>query len=146
MIPDTKGAVKGLLHTIRRFEYCKDVIILISKTTEHDYINYLEDRNYDYNLVGDEFVDYDKALELLKSKYGVRTILIDSGPTLNAILLEKGLVDEISLLVSPSIVGDKSYNLFSRLSLEGKNIKLKLLKNEVFDKTYLLLLYKVLKN
>jgi 2,5-diamino-6-(ribosylamino)-4(3H)-pyrimidinone 5'-phosphate reductase len=146
VIPDTKGAAKGLLHTIRRFEYCKDVIILISKNTEHDYINYLEDRHYDYNIVGDEFVDYNKALELLESKYGVRTILVDSGPILNGILLKKDLVDEISLLVSPLLVGNKSYNLFSRLSLEGKNIKLKLLRSEVFDKNYLLLLYKVLKN
>jgi len=146
VIADTKGAAKGILHTIRRFEYCKDVIILISKKTEYDYINYLEDRNYDYHIIGEDYVDYEKAFELLKNKYGIRTILVDSGPILNGILLVKGLVDEISLLVSPYIVGDKSYNLFSQLGLKDKNINLELLKSEVLDKNCLLILYKIIKN
>lgn len=30
VIPDTKGALKGLLHYCRRSEFCKDVIVLVS--------------------------------------------------------------------------------------------------------------------
>jgi 2,5-diamino-6-(ribosylamino)-4(3H)-pyrimidinone 5'-phosphate reductase len=145
VIVDTKGAAKGILHTIRRFEYCKDVIILISKKTTDGYIHYLKERNYDYYIIGDEQVDYEKAFKLLNNKYGIRTILVDSGPILNGILLEKGLVDEISLLVSPYIVGDNSYNLFSQMNLKGKTVKLKLLKSEIFNEDNIFLLYKVLK-
>ncbi|MFC1866157.1 dihydrofolate reductase family protein [Chloroflexota bacterium] len=145
VIADTKGAAKGILHTIRRFEYCKNVIILVSKKTENDYMHYLKERDYDYYIIGDEYVNYSKAFELLSNKYGIKTILVDSGPILNGILLKKGLVDEISLLVSPYIVGDNSYNLFSRLGLTGKTITLKLLNSEVFDKNYLLIHYKMIK-
>jgi 2,5-diamino-6-(ribosylamino)-4(3H)-pyrimidinone 5'-phosphate reductase len=31
VIPDTKAILKGLLHTCRRFKFCKDVIVLISE-------------------------------------------------------------------------------------------------------------------
>ena len=31
VIVDSKGKTKGLLHTCRRFEFCKDVIVLISR-------------------------------------------------------------------------------------------------------------------
>jgi 2,5-diamino-6-(ribosylamino)-4(3H)-pyrimidinone 5'-phosphate reductase len=96
VIADTKGVAKGILHAIRGFEFCKDVIILISKKTEHDYKRYLKERNYDYHIVGEEYIDYKKAVELLRKKYCIKTILIDSGPILNGILLGKNLVDEIS--------------------------------------------------
>ena len=39
VIPDTKGTLKGLLHEVRRFEFCKDVFIFISKRTSKNYID-----------------------------------------------------------------------------------------------------------
>ncbi|MBN1369743.1 MAG: dihydrofolate reductase family protein [Dehalococcoidaceae bacterium] len=132
VIVDTGGVCKGLLHTARSFEYCRDVIILVSGKTGKDYLEYLEQRNYDYLVVGDEHVDFQEAFELLRAKYAVNTILIDSGPVLNGILLGKGLVDEISLLVHPVIVGRDSYNLFS-MAGSGEQIKLILLGSELLD-------------
>ena len=70
VIPDTKGALKGLLHTCRRFEFCRDVAVLTSKTTPKDYVSYLEERNYDYFVVGKEQIDLGKSLELLLTDTG----------------------------------------------------------------------------
>ena len=144
IIADTKGITQGLLHTCRSFEFCKDVIVLISQQTSEDYINYLNERHYDYLVCVNEHVDYEKALSSLNAKYGIKTILIDSGPTLNGVLLSKGLIDEISLLVSPVLVGGKSAKLLAHLNLGSQNVNLELLTCENLDKELVLIRYKVL--
>ena len=111
IILDTKGKLKGLLHTSRRFEYRRDVIVLISKKTSKEYIEYLRERNYDYHVVGEDHVDLKVALKLLSAKYHVKKILADTGRILGNVLLELGLLSEISLLIHPVIVGKDSYNI-----------------------------------
>lgn len=144
VVPDTRGILKGLLHTCRRDQYCRDIIVLISNKTPEEYVQYLEERHYDYLYCGDDHIDYERVLELLNTKYDAKTVLVDAGPTLNGILLEKGLVDEISLLVMPVLVGKKSYNLFSGLNLEERNLALELLECRTLVNGCILLRYKVL--
>ena len=145
IIVDTGGITRGLLHTCRSFEFCKDVIVLISQQTSGDYIDYLKERNYDYLVCGKEHVGYEKAFNILNTKYGIKTIIVDSGPTLNGLLLGRGLIDEISLLVFPFLVGTKSDKLLAHLNLEIQNVNLELLTCEDLDKGHVLLRYKVLR-
>ena len=121
------------------------MIVLISQRTNENYINYLEERNYDYLVCGNEHIDFEKAFITLSNKYGIKTILIDSGPTLNAVLLSRGLIDEISLLVSPVLIGIKSDKLLIHLNKGNTNINLKLLSCENFEKELVLLRYEVIK-
>ena len=120
-------------------------MILVSKKTPKPYIKYLKDRQYDTIATGEERVDIREALEVLYERYYTRTVLIDSGGTLNSILLESGLVDRISLLISPVLVGKEPEKLFENLMPSGTVIKLRLLKMEMFDENYVLLVYRVLK-
>jgi len=138
VIPDTKGILKGLLHTCRRFEFCRDVIVLVSEETPAEYVRHLEERNYDYHIVGKKHVDLERALELLSKKYGVKTVLADTGRILGNLLLNQGFVKEISLLIHPMIVGTTSYNMFSNAN---KTSKLKLCKKETLEKNYVWLVY-----
>ena len=69
IIQDSKGIMHNLLHVIRQTEYCKDVIVLISKKTKEAYIKYLKKRNYDFIITGEDHVDIKKALEILYSDY-----------------------------------------------------------------------------
>lgn len=105
VIIDSRGALRGMLHYCRRFEYCRDVIILGSESTPEGYLAYLKERNFRYHLVGPDHVDLKRALELLSDTYGVRTVLTDTGQILGNLLLDQELVSEISLLVHPVIVG-----------------------------------------
>lgn len=140
VIPDTRGMLKGLLHTCRRFEFCKDVIVLVSEETPKEYARHLKERNYDYHIVGKKQVDLKKSLELLSEKYQVRTILADTGKKLGNLLLNQGFVSEISLVIHPVVVGNKSYNMFASVN---KKIKLKLSKKEILEKEYVWVVYGV---
>lgn len=142
VIIDTKGKLKGMLHACRRFEFCKDVIILLSEQTPEDYKKHLKERNYDYHVVGKNHVDLEKAIELLSKEYGAKTILTDTGRVLGNLLLNQGLIDEISLLVHPIIVGKKSYNMFSDIE---NSINLKLTKKEIINDRHIWVAYKVKK-
>ncbi len=139
-ILDTRGILKGQLHVCRRFEYCKDVIVLISEKTPREYVEFLKERNYDYIITGKEQADLKTAVELLATRYKAKKILTDTGRVLGNLLLEQGLVSEISLLVHPIIVGSKAYRIFDGLK---KVLNLKLLKAETLNKGYVWLVYKV---
>jgi 2,5-diamino-6-(ribosylamino)-4(3H)-pyrimidinone 5'-phosphate reductase len=145
IIVDTKGVTKGMLHTCRSFEYCRDVIVLISQQTNKDYIKYLKERDYDYLFCGEERIDFNKALGILNTNYGIEKVLVDSGPALNSVLLSEGLIDEISLLISPTIVGKKSNVLLSKLNLRKQNVNLELSSCDGLESGLVLLRYKVLK-
>jgi len=141
VILDTKGILKGLLHTCRRFEYCRDVIVLISESTPKDYVEHLKERKYLYHFVGKERVNLESALRLLSSDYKVKKVLTDTGSTLSNLLLEQGLASELSLLMHPVIVGKTSYNIFGNVS---KSINLRLVKKESYPKGHIWLVYKII--
>jgi len=140
VIPDTTGSLKGLLHTCRRFEFCKDVIVLISESTPEDYVEYLTERSYQYYVGGKTHIDLKKSLEFLSSRFKARVILTDTGRILNSLLLEQGLASEISLLIHPVIVGSAAYIAFCTVN---KNLGLKLVKKKSLGEGCVWLVYKV---
>ena len=50
-------------------------------------------------------VDLAAGLRALRAEHGVASVLCEGGPTLNAALLAAGLVDELSLTLSPRLAG-----------------------------------------
>ena len=140
VIIDSKGKLQGLLHTCRQFEQVRDVILLVSQTTPKRYLRYLDERQYEYHIVGKDSVDLSEALALLAKTYQVKTIVTDTGRILGNLLLNQGLVDEISLLVHPVIVGKTAYPMFSDIN---KNLDGTLVKCEQLEKHYIWLLYKI---
>jgi 2,5-diamino-6-(ribosylamino)-4(3H)-pyrimidinone 5'-phosphate reductase len=143
VISDSKGKLKGLLHVYRRSCYCRDVIVIVTEKTPEDYLNYLKERNYNIIIAGEEQVDFHLALDKLAMYYNVKTVLTDSGGGLNSVLLKEGLVDEVSLLISPVIVGKASTNLFRHL--ENK-VNLELIRTERIKGNHMLVFYRVLSN
>jgi 2,5-diamino-6-(ribosylamino)-4(3H)-pyrimidinone 5'-phosphate reductase len=140
VIIDTRGKLINQLHEIRRFDFCKDVIILISKETKNDYIKYLKFRNYDYHVVGDVKVDIKKSFKILYDKYKIKNILTDTGKILGNKLINLGYVNEISLLIHPVLVGKKGYNIFSDID---NSIQLKMDKKKIFKNGYIWITYKI---
>ena len=143
VIPDSGGITRGLLHGLRRVDYCRDAILLVSEKTSQSFIDYLEKRDYDYFISGKDKVDLPKALYWLVEKYGVETMMVDAGPTLNRVLIEQGLLDEISLLVHPILAGGSCGRLLYQITESLEGVKLELLKYTEVDNRLVHLLYKV---
>ena len=141
-VTDSKGLLQDKLHFFRRSEYCRDVVVLITEQTPRSYINYLESRNYDYYIVGENQVDLKKALKILTENYKSDKITIDSGRALTNAFLNQGLIDEVSLLFVPVIVGSKAQNLFSDVL---QTLSLELIKTQQFSGGLVWHLYKVKK-
>ena len=68
--------------------------------------------------VGDPDLDMPAALRALADA-GVASLLCEGGPTLNGILLEQGLVDELCLTVSPALVGRGGTSIVGAPALAG---------------------------
>lgn len=62
-------------------------------------------KHVEYERVGD---DLPRLLAQLHERHGVRSILCEGGPTLNAYLFAAGLVDELFLTLSPKVAGGAS--------------------------------------
>lgn len=141
-VTDSRGLLEGKLHYMRRSEYCRDVVALITEQTPKSYVDYLARRNYDYYVVGKNRVDLKSALKLLSENYNSENIMLDSGRELTNAFLNEGLIDEISLIIVPEIVGNKAQNLFSNLI---KKLSLELIKTQQYPGGHIWNLYKVKK-
>jgi riboflavin-specific deaminase-like protein len=62
-------------------------------------------------------IDFLAGLDRLRERYGVRTLLLEGGPTLLAAMLEAGVVDELFLALAPLIVGGPEPSI-----VEGPNL------------------------
>jgi 2,5-diamino-6-(ribosylamino)-4(3H)-pyrimidinone 5'-phosphate reductase len=145
VIPDSGGITRGLLHGLRRVDYCRDAIVLVSEKTSRTFIDYLEERDYDYFISGKDKVDLPKALDWLVEKYGVETMMVDAGPTLNRVLIEQGLLDEISLLVYPILASGSCGKLLYQITDSVEGVKLELLECTEVENGLVHLLYKVIR-
>jgi len=147
VVPDSRGISKGLLHLSRRL--CKymglsnDVMLLITEKTDREFIEYLEERHFEYHICGVEKVDFVEAFNILSERYGVDKIQVDAGPTLNGILLEQKLIDEIVLIIYPVLVGGTSDKLLSQLTDSTEAIKLELIEGREAGNDTVLLHYKI---
>lgn len=106
-VVDSRGQVKGW-RTLLASGYWRAGVALCSAATPADHLAWLADRGIERISTGTDRVDLAAALDGLSSRFGVKTVRVDSGGTLNGELLRLGLVDEISLLVHPYLVGGTS--------------------------------------
>ena len=88
----------------------------------------------------------------LKKKHGIKSMTIQTGGTLNSILLRKKLIDRLSIVVAPALIGGKETStLIDGESLQTfddlKKIKaLKLIENRTLNDSYINLKYEVINN
>ncbi|MBN1361731.1 MAG: RibD family protein [Sedimentisphaerales bacterium] len=113
VIPDSRGRLKNW-HFWKRLPYWRKTVALCSEKTAQEHLEYLERRHIDYIVCGADHVDYAIALERLNIQYKAKVVRVDSGGTLNGLLLRAGLVDEVHLLVHPCLVGGTTPKSFFR--------------------------------
>jgi 2,5-diamino-6-(ribosylamino)-4(3H)-pyrimidinone 5'-phosphate reductase len=107
VVIDSRGRV-GNWAQIQAQPFWRQVIVLCTRVTPPAYREALARQDIAHILAGEERVDLRQALEILYAEYGVRSLRVDSGGALNGALLRAGLVDEVSLLIAPVLVGGES--------------------------------------
>lgn len=71
-------------------------------------------------LAGEESVDLRLMMRLLVEELGLRRLIVEGGPTLNAALIAEGMVDELFWTVAPKIIGGAAM----RTMVEGRPLPL----------------------
>lgn len=113
VVPDSTGRVRNW-HVLRRAGFWREMVALCSPRTPPEYLDYLVQRRIKTIISGVERADLAQALEALYQQFGIRIVRVDSGGTLNGVLLRAGLVDEVSVLFLPCLVGGSSARSFFR--------------------------------
>ena len=146
VVPDSRGQIR-VWSEILKMPYINDVLVLCSRSTPREYLDFLDERYIDYLVVGYQQVDLENALEELNTKFGVKRVRVDSGGVLNGILLSQGLADEIHLLIHPELVGGTTPNSIFQThdtDEDGEPIKLYLDGMEKIKDDIIYLRYRVL--
>jgi 2,5-diamino-6-(ribosylamino)-4(3H)-pyrimidinone 5'-phosphate reductase len=106
-VVDSRGRVKNW----KRFApspYWREALALCSRSTPQEHIRYLKEEGIDTIVEGEDKVDVKAALERLAGERSVKVVRVDSGGTLNGVLLRAGVVSEVSVLVHPQLIGGTS--------------------------------------
>ena len=147
VVPDSRGRIHVWSEVIRTGLF-RDILVLCSRSTPQEYLNFLDERFIKYMVIGYEKVNLGIALEEIYTQFGVKSLRVDSGGRLNGVLLMDDLVDEIYVLVHPAMVGGTSPNSIyiatDLTSTEGV-LDLKLLKMEKLKNDIILLHYRIMK-
>ena len=91
------------------------IVVLTSQATPPDYLAYLNRRDITHLTVGEDQVDLSIALEVLQARYGVQWMRTDCGGRLNGALLAADLVDEVAVIINPSLAANPRSQSFVTL-------------------------------
>ncbi|MGZ4856982.1 MAG: dihydrofolate reductase family protein [Methanobacteriaceae archaeon] len=146
VVPDSKGHIR-IWNEVFKMPSVKDILVLCSRSTPQEYLDFLDEQLMKYMIVGYQQVDLETALDELNQQFDVKSVWVDSGGTLNGILLKQGLVDEVHVLLHPVLaVGSSSSSIYQTQDLNSEGvIKLKLQKINKLKEDIVWLQYEILK-
>lgn len=90
------------------------VIEVLTEQVSDDYLAYLRSFGISYIFAGKEGLNCTLALQKLKNSFHIGRLMAAGGGLMNASLLQEGLIDELSLVVSPLVDGGKAASIFDR--------------------------------
>ena len=104
------------------------IIEVLSEQVDERYLGYLEELGIPYIFAGESAIDVGLALRKLKEMIGCKTLLLEGGSILDGAFERAGVVDELSLVVAPTVAGKDSKPLF--MDSDISNFKLVKSENE----------------
>jgi 2,5-diamino-6-(ribosylamino)-4(3H)-pyrimidinone 5'-phosphate reductase len=131
---------------LRKQPYWRDAVALVAEASPAEGLGRLAGKGVPTIVCGGQRVDLRAALETLAAQHDVRTVRVDSGGALSGALVRAGLVDEVSVLFEPALVGGVTPRTFLRgpdPASADEVVRLRLLKVEQFDDGLVWLRYDV---
>lgn len=96
------------------------VVAILSERVSDEYLSFLRERGVSYLLAGARDVDLALTLEKIGAKFGVRTLMLEGGGKINGSMLRAGLIDEVSVLLTP--VADGRMGTPALFDVEGEGV------------------------
>ncbi|MBP3708064.1 MAG: dihydrofolate reductase family protein [Clostridia bacterium] len=131
---------------------CKWVKKLFLVTTNKNHVAYKMIEKYDnLEILFYNELDLNKLLEDLAEKYKVDRLTIQSGGSLNGLLLRNNLIDYVNIVIAPILVGGRDTatlidgDAISSSDELNKLKALQLIECNKLNESYIQLLYKVIK-
>ncbi len=132
---------------IRYFCALSKQFVLITSNENHPAFKMKEDN---LHIIYQREISLKEALAKLKSEYACERITVQTGGTINGLLLREKLIDYIDIVVAPILIGGKETStlidgksLLSESELSGLGV-LKLQECVVLENSYLRMRYKVI--
>lgn len=83
------------------------IVVVLSEAVSDAHLAGLRAEGVSYIFAGKSRVDLALALEILNRELGVRRLLVEGGGAINGAFLREGLIDELVLLLCPTVDGAK---------------------------------------
>lgn len=125
------------------------VVEVLTEKAGNGYRAFLRKLGISYIIAGKDSLDYAVALDKLKHKFGIETLMLGGGGVLNWSLIQAGMCDEVSLVIAASADGSmQTPALFSAKEgfSEAKAVSFRLEHLEQMDGGSVWLRYKVINN
>ncbi|MBQ3717813.1 MAG: dihydrofolate reductase family protein [Methanomicrobium sp.] len=121
-------------------------IIAVSAAAPKEKVDAIRAKGADVVVCGESRIDIVKLMDLLVRDYGIKSLIVEGGPTLNYYMLQEKLVDEIRLIHLPFIVGGSDTpSLVGGMHIDSEDEMFRLnLKNHYLCGTNLVTEYDVL--
>ena len=81
------------------------LLVVLTQASSDSHLAGLREDGVSYIFAGEQAIDLAAALETLNRELGICRLLLEGGGAANGALLQAGLVDELSLIVAPSVEG-----------------------------------------
>ena len=104
-------------------------VLAVTKKAPEERLKLFREKGVSVVFAGEETIDFPRLMDILVREFGVTSLIIEGGPTLNWFMLHHRLVDEIRLIHMPFIVGGEDTPSLvggKRLGSENDMIKLDL--------------------
>jgi len=120
------------------------VITILTKEVSDDYLGFLQSKGISYLFGGQSKINLPSVLQRLRSRFGIKKLLLEGGGKINGTFLEAGVIDELSILIAPVADGSTGTPaLFDAGAKRGPARTLKLMSVEKRAGGILWLRYKV---
>lgn len=95
------------------------IIEVLTEQADPRYLSYLQAAEIPYIFAGKSEIDVETALIKLKTIFGIQTLLLEGGSILNGAFQRAGVIDELSLVVSPITANAEDKPLFMNSTMEN---------------------------
>ena len=91
------------------------VIEVLTEKTDRSYVEYLKSLGISYVFAGEKSIDFTALLGKLRENFEICRLIVAGGGTVNWSLLSEGLIDELSIVITPVADGSTTFvSIFER--------------------------------